>query len=65
MLHRAETRGWRALTKIAVLLYQVDLRQDVDVGQLEVQHGAQREHENGDILGRVRDIVCVAEVDGS
>ena len=39
-----------ALTKIAVLLNQVDLRQDVYMGQLEVQHCAQREHEDRDVF---------------
>ena len=51
-------------TKIAVLLNEVDLGQNVDMGQFEMEHGSQGQHEDGNILRSVRDVVCVAEMDG-
>lgn len=53
------------VTEIAVLRDQVHLRQDIDVREFKVQHYPERSHKYGDVLGGVRDVVCVAEVHGS
>ena len=39
--------------------YQVGLAEDVDVGQLDLQHSVQRRQADGDELGRVAAVVSV------
>lgn len=36
-------------TQLAVLIQQVNLGQHIDVGQLQVQHGAEGQHEAADV----------------
>lgn len=50
------------LTQFAVLLNQVHLREDVDVGKLHVQHGGQGGTQHRDELGRVSAVMRVHKV---
>lgn len=53
------------LTQLPVVLDQVHLGEDVDVGQLHVQHGGQRGAEHRDELPGVCAVVGVHQVHGS
>lgn len=48
-----------ALTQFAILLNQIHLGQDVDMGKLHVQHGGQGGTQHRDELGRVSAVMRV------
>lgn len=47
----------------AVLGEQVYFREDVDVWEVELEHGAEAEEENRDVFRGVAAVVCVDEVE--
>lgn len=54
-----------ALTQLPIVLNEVHLGEEVDMGQLHMQHGGQRGTQYGNELGRVCAVMRIYQVDSS
>lgn len=54
-----------ALTQLPIVLNEVHLGEEVDMGQLHMQHGGQGRTQYGDELGRVCAVMRIHQVNGS
>lgn len=50
-------------TQLAIGPKKVDLGEDIDMGQLDLEHGPEGEEKNGDVLGRICTVMRIDQMD--